>query len=242
MKTSNKLLLYFSLVVLLTITAIVGYSRITAFKYTESGKDITIKKDLPSYRAVKLIGNVKTTINHGTPSIEINGDENLLKAFEYEVKDGVLEMKYKGRKRPVTVQLSAETLDGLTVSAGATLQTSDTLKGETFQLETSAGSIANLLLDYRSVNCATSTGSQLNVKGGAQTFDLKSSSGSLVHAEDLKVAEGKVEMSSGSQATINIAKLLNVDLSSGAQLKYNGDPAISKINISSGALFHKMNE
>ena len=74
-----------------------------------------------------------------------------------------------------------------------------------------------------------------------QAVDLTAlcSGGATLHLPDFKVNNANVNLSGGSQATINLDGRLDANLSGGARLFYVGNPTLGTINTSGGASISK---
>jgi hypothetical protein len=84
-----------------------------------------------------------------------------------------------------------------------------------------------------------SGGSQLTGEGSAGDLTIDLSGGSQLHFADYSVQDGNIELSGGSQATINLDGTLNADLSGGSILHYYGNPTMGEIETSSGSQINK---
>jgi len=87
-----------------------------------------------------------------------------------------------------------------------------------------------------SISIDLSGGSQLIGSGEAVDLTLDGSSGSQLDFTDFMVQDASVELSGGSQATINLDGTLDADLSGGSQLHYYGDPTLGDIEKSGGSI------
>ncbi len=92
------------------------------------------------------------------------------------------------------------------------------------------------LPELKSVN--VSGGSQLSITGTSpkgSTLSVEASGGSKALLGSLSAQSANVNLSGGSQATVNVSGSLSYDLSGGAQLKYSGNPTIGHAATSGGA-------
>ena len=84
-----------------------------------------------------------------------------------------------------------------------------------------------------------SGGSQLVGFGEAGDLLIDMSSGSQLDFTDFTGQDVSIELSGGSQATINLDGTLDADLSGGSQLYYIGDPTLGNIETSGGSTINK---
>ena len=84
-----------------------------------------------------------------------------------------------------------------------------------------------------------SGGSQLTGQGSAGELTVGASGGTQLHFANYLVQDANIELSGGSQATINLDGTLDADLSGGSQLYYYGNPTLGHIETSSGSQIYK---
>jgi len=87
---------------------------------------------------------------------------------------------------------------------------------------------------YKSVSLDTSSGSDAKLSGKVKTFEAEASSGSDINAQNLESKICKVRASSGSDATVNVSDELYAKASSGADIRYYGNPQHRDTDESSG--------
>ena len=109
------------------------------------------------------------------------------------------------------------------------------------ELELSGGTqgIINEISSTDSVSVSLSGGSQLVGYGEAGDLIIDGSSGSQLDFTDFASQNVNIELSGGSQATINMDGTLDADLSGGSQLHYIGDPTLGDIETSGGSTINK---
>jgi hypothetical protein len=105
-----------------------------------------------------------------------------------------------------------------------------------------SGGVQGKIEDFSSTNQLSidlSGGSQLTGQGSAGDLTVDASGGSQLHFREYSVQDANIELSGGSQATINLDGTLNADLSGGSQLYYYGAPTLGEIETSSGSQIEK---
>ncbi|MEJ2739359.1 MAG: DUF2807 domain-containing protein, partial [Dehalococcoidia bacterium] len=107
---------------------------------------------------------------------------------------------------------------------------------EDFIANLSMGSSLNGDLEVKSLNCAIVSGSNIKLTGAADEMTLNGSGGSTAELSKLELTGAKIILTSGSKATVNVSKSMEVGLSLGSNLTYIGDPTITKIDISGGSV------
>ena len=105
-----------------------------------------------------------------------------------------------------------------------------------------SGGVQGKIEDFTSTNQLSidlSGGSQLTGQGSTGELTVDASGGAQLHFADYLVRDAEIELSGGSQATINLDGILNADLSGGSQLYYYGNPTLGEIETSSGSQITK---
>ncbi|NJM94495.1 MAG: hypothetical protein HC842_07390 [Cytophagales bacterium] len=103
-------------------------------------------------------------------------------------------------------------------------------------MDLSSGAQVTLNADYGQLSCTTSSGAQATLEGKTATLELSCSSGSAIQASALHSAQARLQASSGGKVYAGqVSQEVEIIGSSGGRLKYEGDPRVKGINLSSGA-------
>ena len=89
-------------------------------------------------------------------------------------------------------------------------------------------------IEVRDASIDISSGASLNVSGSAGSTEIDMSSGSSLNGYGLQTGSVDIDGSSGSSARIHVTDNLVADVSSGATVKYKGNPSNKNIDKSSG--------
>ncbi len=101
----------------------------------------------------------------------------------------------------------------------------------------SSGAHAKMDLRVDDLICESSSGAGMELMGEANTFSASSSSGSDIRAYDLTAKECKADASSGSDIKLHVTHKFQGRASSGADIKFRGNPEdISKNDNSGGSV------
>ncbi|MCW4053650.1 MAG: DUF2807 domain-containing protein [Candidatus Bathyarchaeota archaeon] len=108
-------------------------------------------------------------------------------------------------------------------------------------LELSSGSKGKIeeISSTDPISIILSGGAQLVGFGEAGDLSIDMSSGSHLDFANFTSQNVNIELSGGSQATINLDGILDADLSGGSQLYYLGDPTLGDIESSGGSSINK---
>ncbi len=209
--------------------------------YAGNSDETEIRK-VKNFNAIKVSAGIDLYITMGeTEEVKIVADDDIIDKLITEVKDGTLRIYMKdnnwfnwsvrgSRKAYVTVK----ELVAISASSGSDVKSENTLKGESLKVKASSGSDVEIDIFYKNFLLDTSSGSDAKVSGKVKTFKAEASSGSDIKARNLESTICKVRASSGSDITVSVSGELYAKASSGADIRYYGNPDIRDIDESSG--------
>jgi len=206
--------------------------------------DKTETRQVSNFNGIKVSTGIDLYITMGTTEeVKIVADDEIIDDLITEVKDGTLRIYMKQsnnwfnwnsgnqtRKAYVTVK----ELESIDASSGSDVSSENTLTGEDLKVNASSGSDVAIDIYYKNVWVDTSSGSDAKLSGKVKTLNAEASSGSDIVAKNLESKICKVSVSSGSDATVNVADELYANASSGGDVGYYGNPQVKDINESSG--------
>ncbi len=210
----------------------------------DGNSDKTENRNVSNFKSVKVSTGIDLYITMGTTEeVKIIADDEIIDDLITEVKDGTLKIYMKQsnnwfnwntgnqtRKAYVTVK----ELQAIEASSGSDVKSENTLKGEDLKVRASSGSDVEIDVYYKNVWLDTSSGSDAKISGKTKNFEAEASSGSDIKAHELESKICKVSVSSGSDATVNVTDELYAKASSGADVRYYGNPQVKDIDESSG--------
>ena len=202
----------------------------------------TETRNLKDFDKIKVSSGIDLFVRMGeTEEVKVVADGDIIDQVITEVKDGTLKIYMKqnnnwnwGITKSRKVYVSVKELERLEASSGSDVNSENTLTGESLKVSASSGSDVNLEIHYKNFTLDTSSGSDARISGKTKNFEAESSSGSDIKAQDLESVICKVSVSSGSDATVNVSDELYANASSGADVRYYGNPQVKDINESSG--------
>ncbi|WP_333666381.1 head GIN domain-containing protein [Flavobacterium sp.] len=172
--------------------------------------------------------------------VEVEADDNLQEHITTRVENGMLTITADddiNGNATKNIHVRLPSLSAIEVNGGSSVSSKNTLNGTDIVVKTSGGSEAELRLEYDKIDCETTSGSSLNLKGKALELKTAASSGSSIEARDLLVNDVIAEASSGSSTEVHPGISLNAKASSGSSIDYNGSPkTVSKEESSGGSV------
>ncbi len=205
--------------------------------------DKTENRNVKDFNGIKVSTGIDLYITMGNQKeVKIVADDDIIDNIVTEVKDGTLHIYMEKtdwfnwgrinetRKAYVTVKQ----LERIDASSGSDVRSENALKGDKLDIEASSGSDVYLDVVYKNVSLKTSSGSDAKLTGKAKYFSASASSGSDIVARDFETEKCQVKASSGSDATVNVSDELTAKASSGADIRYYGNPKSKDTEESSG--------
>lgn len=177
---------------------------------TGSGVMKTEKRNVPAFTSVNISGAYDVEIvGQKEPSLEIEGDDNLLPLIKTEVKDGALtigndqSLSTRGKLR---VRISVPKLDGISTSGASDIIVSN-VKSDAFKIDTSgAGS--------------------LKIAGETKTLEVKLTGAGEVDAKDLHAERVNITSSGAASVDVYASEELHVNATGAGEVNYYGAPKV----------------
>lgn len=177
-------------------------------------------------------------------SLEVEADENLHELIETEVRNGTLYITASKNIRMASakkIHLSADNINEIQVNSGAEVYSENTFSSDRLVLSVSSGAHAKMDLKVGDLTCESSSGAGMVLRGEANTLSASSSSGSDIAAYELRTKECTAKASSGSGIKLNVTHRFEGSASSGADIKFKGNPEKIQKNNNSGGSVKQVN-
>lgn len=203
-----------------------------------NGKVVEQPRKTDKFHGVKVTSGMNVQLVQGTENkVVVVADENLLKAIETEVNDGILEVKATAnirRAESKKVVVTVTRINEIRATAGSNLFTENQLESDRLLVRGTAGSTLNISFSAERAEIQASSGANLTLSGEAANVTLKASSGANLNAETLLSRSCETKVSSGANIWISVADALTAEASSGGNIFYYGTPASVNTSSSSG--------
>ena len=216
-----------------------------------SSNGVTQVRNVGKFTGVSVSSGIKVNFTQGNnQSVVVETDPNLQEYVSTEIENGILVIGIKNKNnrklnfKKLLVTIEAPRLSSVRVSSGSLLTTINTITESDFAAEVSSGANLNADLNIRNntsidigsgssmrLNVQTkkfaltgSSGSSATVVGTADTTVFSLSSAASCNAQDLLSKTGTASASSGSMLKINATESLTASATSGASIRYKGNP------------------
>jgi len=225
---SSKFLPIIIIVVAVVVISIIGFGMIGRWwplrPVTGSGNLVTLNKSFSDFTAIDAGWGFEVNITKSdTYSVSITVDDNMIDYVQVSKSGSTLNIGLKpGIYGRVTLKanINLPLLRELQLSGGS----HGFVNGFYVPPYYSGDFILGL-----------SGGSHVEMEGSTNKISVEASGGSHLDLSDFLVHNAYVDLSGGSQATINIDGRLDADLSGGSHLYYLGEPTLGDIDISGGS-------
>lgn len=174
--------------------------------------------------------------------ITIEADDNIISHVKTEIKNGQLNVFLDPNViirsfTAMNVSVATPEITDLDVSSAARLIGSSPLRVDKLELSASGAAVVKLEVEGKELDVEASNAAKLELKGAVDRLELEMSSSATLKAWDLRVTDCDAEVSNAAKAEVYVSGTLGVQLSSAGLLVYDGNPRITKQDVSGrGAL------
>jgi len=216
-----------------------GFSGLVA---TGSGHTITREVDVAGFDMVDVSSAFNVDLQQGEEfKVALKADDNFMPHVR-AVKDGNtlrvdLDPDFPGARSwkigTLEARITMPDLRELRLSGGS----HGSVVGFTRDLDAnlSGGSWLKGTLAAGTLDLVASGGSNFRLDGSAQELIARGSGAGRFELADLRAGNGRINLSGGSSAQVNVLGQLDYDLSGGARLEYAGRPRVGQATASGGA-------
>lgn len=193
-------------------------------------------------RGIDAYSGFDVTLTQGPASKAVISIDGRLRPYLHAtVDDGVLSLGFdnlphdlqrlKGRKAEVTVG----TLEKLDVHSGAKVTGSGSFTAGDCEIDVHSGAlVTGIDITAKEMEIAVHSGARATVTGTTDKLEAETHSGASCDLYGLKALDATVSASSGSSLGCWATNSLKASASSGASVRYNGNPTHLSTNNSSG--------
>ncbi len=197
-------------------------------------------RDLNSFDKLRVSGGITVKlIKSNDTKADIDMQRGDYDDLITEVKGDVLTIKFKSKmlnwgnnNGKATIDLYYSSLESIDASAGCTIRGDDVIRSQDMDIDVSSGSTVSVEVETGDLTVDVSSGATCSLSGSADDQEVDVSSGASYRGRELASKYTNVDASSGSSATVWASERLVADASSGATIRYKGNP--KKKDVDSG--------
>ncbi len=208
------------------------------------GQEVEDRK-LDSFDEVQVSQGIDAYLEKGTKEsvrVEVRGiplDDVLTEVYGDRLK--VHLSRNRWRDYSITVRITYVELEQISASSAANVFVKNILTGDRMILDVSSAADIEAKVDVNELEADASSSGDIEVTGKAKYLDVDVSSAGGVDAYDLEAEFVRVDASSGAGAKVYAVKEIDAEASSGASVRYRGNPQKSRTDTSSGGSVRKSN-
>ena len=177
-----------------------------------SGKRVVQKREIKPFTSISTEGAFEIEVTcQKDPSLEVEGDDNVLELVTADVSGNVLRLKSTknySTSEPVRFKINVPNLEGLTVSGAGRIEIKD-MKNDRFEIDSNGAP-------------------NINVSGSTKAVDINSNGAAKIDTQNLHAARAVVESNGVSRIDLDVTEQLDVTVSGPSSVTYKGDPVVNK--------------
>ncbi len=176
-------------------------------------------------------------IQSNTESLKVEADQNLHSVIttEFDEDKNMLRISANENIKSSSskkVILSIKDLSSIATTSGSNVHSETGLSTDRLTISSTSGSYVNLDVDTNTLKINSTSGAGVKISGTTENLNVASTSGSYIRANNLVAQTTSVSATSGASISITTKKELKASATSGASIKYQGNP--EKVNKNSG--------
>ena len=179
---------------------------------TGSGKRVMQKREISPFTSISTEGAFEIEVTcQKDPSLEVEGDDNVLEFVTVEVRGNELRLKSSksiSTREPVRFKITVPNLEGLSVTGAGKIDIKG-MKNEKFEIDSSGA--PNIV-----------------VAGSTNTVDINSSGAGKIDTHYLRASRAVVDSKGASHIDLDVTSQLDVTISGPSTVTYRGDPVVNK--------------
>lgn len=177
-----------------------------------SGKRVMQKREISPFTSISTEGAFAIEVTcQKDPSLEVEGDDNVLEFVTAEVRGNVLRLtnsKSYSTDEPVRIKITVQNLEGLSVSGAGRIDIKG-MKNEKFEID--ANGAPNIV-----------------VSGTTNTVDIDSNGAGRIDTQNLRASRAVVDSKGVSRIDLDVSEQLDITVSGPSTVTYKGDPVVNK--------------
>jgi len=191
-----------------------------------NGKREQQKRQVAAFTSISTNGAFTIEVTcQKEPSLEIEGDENVLDFVKTEVNSNILRLENSQNysvSEPVRVKISVPNLEGLAVNGAGRIDVKG-LKNDKFEIDTNGAPA-------------------ITVAGTTKMVDIAANGAGKVDAQNLHATRAVVDARGVAKVDLDVSDQLDVEISGPSSVTYNGNPTVNKNIHGPGKLTRKGGE
>lgn len=201
-------------------------------------------RDVGSFRGIKSATGIDVYLKKGSKEsvrVEVSGTgiKNVITQVSGDyLKIHMDEGRYN-RSRTVKVYVTYVELTKLSCSSASSIYADGIIKARSLDLSASSAGSIDVGVEVEALTASASSAAEIELRGKAKRVELEASSAAKINGYDLEADEADVSASSAGSIRISVGQKIDARASSGADIRYRGNPVKTNTNSSSGGSVKK---
>jgi len=194
-------------------------------------------RQVKEFDKVRIFGNLVVRMIPGTePLVHIEARGISLEKVKTSVKDGELKVKVSRlfKDPEVYVEITHQELKGIETLADAEVTFAKPLVNRRFNIQSTMGSVVELVLETGHLDLKAYQGGQVQIKGSTDVLDAYVNTGGILAGTDFECKRVDVRMNTGGKGELTVLEKLEASINTGSDFSYYGTPSDTDVSTSLG--------
>lgn len=194
---------------------------------------ITTEKKVNAFTTLKVNGNFNIVFTQGTCSLKITAaDQNSMSSIDVKSSPTSLTISQKdGAQGGATLYIGLKDVQQISININGNISTTNTINNGELTLNIDGNATGTLSMDVKMLNCNSSSGKELTLKGKAKQCNFKDSGEGSIDASELKTDNMTLDDSSDGDLKIYAHPEMHVKMEGSGAFTYFGNPRIKTFKL-----------
>ncbi len=208
------------------------------FKKIKGNGNVTTKTHNTSdYNEIKVVGFMDVKLESGTEgTITVTTDENIQEYIVIESENETLTIKVKNKvniqtKKGVHITVPFKDLNKVSLTGSGDVLTSDTIKGDAFEVELTGSGDVILEVDAITIDAKITGSGDLKLSGKTTELEVKVIGSGDFSGKGLNAQNTQVYVSGSGDAIVYASKSLKARINGSGDINYYGNPETTDTKV-----------
>lgn len=190
-------------------------------------KEIVVLND--NFTSLKVDSGIKLILLQNDSLVpKLKLDKNYLNVLKLKIENGILSISKKNKdiKTNITAYLNFNRISKIEAAEGSEIKGINFLTGHKIILKTLSGSLINLKVKTKIIDCTATGGSKIIIKGIATSAFLQAKNGSNISAFKLRAKKGNIISISNSKIKTTITEYIFIYKKNIGKVLFRGNPKV----------------
>ncbi|MEP7197385.1 MAG: head GIN domain-containing protein [Saprospiraceae bacterium] len=234
MKTSNKILTTVGAIILTFILAALIYAK-NNFSNTQikaNGVHKMEDKTLETFKSIDITGNFDVEIKSGSPSIKIEGDEEIIKNLNIQVSDSklIVEMKKNNwnfeSHETTKLTISTNELNGIRSVGNSDIASLNDFSSESFNVSQLGNGEIITKQNSTTIDVELTGNGTITNNGKAEMLNVKLLGNGEVDFYNTDSKSASISLTGNGTAKVKCSEKLHTNLLGNGEIYYKGKPSL----------------